>query len=418
MGTPRLVIRPDNPDFLDLPWELPVSKWDHPRLVEMPTGIHRHPVIFVAYDEGVFAIKELPRRYAESEYNVLRLLEERTRRAATPAGWMERPWLDPHSEQASAVITRYVRHSFPYRRLVTGLGFGARRDHMLDSVAGLLVELHLAGLFWGDCSLSNLLYRWDAGLIEAIMIDGETSMLQRELTLGQRHEDLEIMIENVAGEMADIAASSDVEVDKADLALGEDIARRYGALWEELTEELVIGKDETYLIRQRLHRLYTLGFAVDDFSLEPAGDGRLVKMRVSVGGRTFHADRLRHLTGVEASENQARVLLGDLSYFQAKKEVGSETERVLATMEWLSDCFEPTVRRIAERWPDSDPVQRYCDFLHHRLEMAGERGRDMDNEEAFALWMDDGGPGIPVEAIEIPDLDTAEVTSPRAPRPA
>ena len=73
-------------------------------------------------------------------------------------------------------------------------------------MASLLVELHLVGLFWGDCSLSNLLYRWDAGLIEAIMIDGETSMLKEELSRGQRLEDLQIMIENVAGEMADIAA--------------------------------------------------------------------------------------------------------------------------------------------------------------------------------------------------------------------
>lgn len=420
MGTPKLVIRPGNPDFLDLPWDRPISDWEHERLVEMPTGIHRHPVVFVAYDEGVFAIKELPRRLAESEYNVLRLLEARTRRAASPAGWVERPWIDTHSEQAAAVVTRYVPHSFPYRRLVSGLGFGERRDHLLDAVAGLLVELHLAGLFWGDCSLSNLLYRWDAGLIEAIMIDGETSRLREQLTAGQRREDLEIMIENVAGEMADIAASSDAEIDRADLALGEDIAKRYEALWEELTEALVIGREETYLIRQRLDRLHELGFAVDDFSLEPTGDSRLVKMQVSVGGRTFHADRLRQLTGVEGSENQARVLLGDLRYFRAKKGVDSETERILADMEWLSGCFEPIIQRISKEWPDSNPVQRYCDFLHHRLRMAQEQGSDMDNEEAFSIWMDLGGPGIPADAAAIPDLDEPDATSPRAraPRPA
>lgn len=418
MGTPRLVIRPGNPDFLDLPWAEDITDWEHERLVEMPTGIHRHPVVFVAYEEGVFAIKELPKRFAQSEYNVLRLLAERTHRAATPAGWVERPWIDPHSEQAAAVITQYVRHSFPYRRLVSGTGFGARRDHMLDSVASLLVELHLSGLFWGDCSLSNLLYRWDAGLIEAIMIDGETSRLRETLTDGQRQEDLEIMIENVAGEMGDIAAENGTDVDEADLGLGQDIAKRYYALWEELTEALVIGKDETYLIRQRLERLHNLGFVVDDFSLEPTGDGRLVKMRVSVGGRTFHADRLRQLTGVEASDTQAQVLLGDLGYFRTKKGVNSETDRILANMEWLSAWFEPTLKQIAERWPDEDPVQRYCDFLHHRLEMARERGRDMDNREAFTIWMGLGGPGIPADAFAIPDLDSEDATSPRAPRPA
>lgn len=405
MGTPRLVIRPGNPDFLDLPWDEPIDDWRHDRLVEMPAGIHRHPVVFVAYEEGVFAIKELPRRVAENEYEILRLLEDLTHRAASPAGWVHRPWVDPHSEQSAAVITRYVRHSFPYRRLVTGLGFGERRDHMLDSVASLLVELHLAGLYWGDCSLSNLLYRWDAGLIEAIMIDAETSMLKEVLSDGQRLEDLTIMVENVAGEMGDIAAEHGGDVDHADLALGQDIAKRYEALWEELTEQLVIGKNETYRIRQRIDRLHSLGFAVDDFVLEPVEEGRLVRMRVSVGGRTFHADRLSQLTGVEASENQARVILGDLGYFQARKGVSTDTERVLATMEWLSQSFEPLVQRITDGWPDQNPVQRYCDFLHHRLQMAQERGQDIDNQEAFEKWLKAGGPGIPAGAWEISDLD-------------
>lgn len=416
MGNPSLVIRPGNPTFLDLPWDQHLSDWEHERLVEMPTGIHRHPVVFVAYDQGVYAIKELPLRFAESEYEVLRLLELRTHRAASPAGLVRRPWIDEHSEQASAVITRYVRHSFPYRRLVSGVGFGARRDHMLDAVASLLVELHLSGLFWGDCSLSNLLYRWDAGQIESIMIDAETSMLFDELTAGQRAEDLEIMVENVAGEMADIAAASDTEIDKADLTLGEDIAKRYAALWEELTEALVIGRDETYRIRQRLERLHALGFAVDDFTLEPTGDGNLVKMNVSVAGRTFHANRLLQLTGVEASENQARVLLGDLGYFRAKKGVNTETERVLANMEWLSEWFEPHVREIATRWPAANPVQRYCDFLYHRLQMARARERDVDNEEAFQRWLEMEGPGIPADAAEIPDLDDGDPASPRRAR--
>ena len=405
MGTPKLVIRPGNPDFLDLPWDTPINDWTHERLVEMPTGIHRHPVVFVAYDEGVFAIKELPLRIARSEFEVLRLLEDRTHRAASPAGWLTRPWLDPHSEGAGAVITRYVQHSFPYRRLVHGLGFGQRRDHMLDSVASLLVELHLVGLYWGDCSLSNLLYRWDAGLIEAIMIDGETSMLKEELSTGQRLEDLQIMIENVAGEMADIAAEMEADLDHADLALGEDIAARYHSLWDELTEDLVVRKDETYLIRQRLDVLQSLGFVVDDFSLESAGDGQLVKMRVSVAGRTYHADRLRQLTGLEASETQARVLLNDLSYYQAKHGTNTKTGRVLAAIDWLKEGFEPYIGLIAAQWPDDDPIQRFCDFLHHRLKMAEERSQDMENDEAFAKWVSEGGPGIPADAFAIAELD-------------
>jgi hypothetical protein len=85
-------------------------------------------------------------------------------------------------------------------------------------------------------------------------------------------------------------------------------------------------------------------------------------------------------------------------------------------MEWLSEWFEPLAKRIVVRWPNEDPVQRYCDFLHHRLQMARERGHDVDNVEAFEAWMDAGGPGIPADASEIISLDTDDATSPRGVR--
>jgi hypothetical protein len=75
MGTPTLHIRPGNPDFLDLPWEQRLDDWDHERLLTMTTGIHRHPVLFVANDEGIYAINELWRRTARREYSFLRSLE-------------------------------------------------------------------------------------------------------------------------------------------------------------------------------------------------------------------------------------------------------------------------------------------------------------------------------------------------------
>lgn len=394
MGTPNLVVRPNNPDFLDLPWELAIGDWDHHRLVELPTGIHRHPVVFVAYEEGLYAIKELPRRFAEAEYRVLRLLEDRTHRAASPVGLVRRGWLDPHSEQSAAVITRYVRHAFPYRSLVAGPGFGPRRGQMLDAIAGLLVELHLVGCFWGDCSLSNLLYRYDAGAIEAIMIDAETSTVHQSLSDGQRLEDLEIMRENVAGEMSDVAAMNQVELDRADLALGEDIAGRYQGLWAELKEELVIASDENYRIRERIARLNDLGFSVYDVDIEPTEAGGVVRLRVEVGGRTFNADRLREMTGVVASENQARVILGDLNYYLAKHGSVTATGKSVGTFKWLTESFEPIVARIAEDWHGEDPVQGYCDFLNHRMELAQARGADVPNNEAYKSWVAGGFPGF------------------------
>jgi hypothetical protein len=393
MGTPHLQIRPGNPDFLDLPWDQPVSEWTHTRLVDMPAGIHRHPVVFVAYDEGVFVVKELPRRLASGEYHLLRALEDRTTRSAEPVGLVERVWLDPLEEQSAAVITRYVDHSFPYRHLVSGIGFGLRRTQLLDAVAGLLVELHLAGCYWGDCSLSNVLYRYDAETIEAVMIDGETSQLRDRLSDGQRAEDLEIMKMNLAGEMADIAAMNGVEIDHADLSLGDDIEMRYRSLWAELNQELVISRDEGYRIRERIARLNELGFSVDDVYLDPTDKGNVVTMKVSVGGRTFHSERLRQLTGVEASENQARVILSDLTYFLAKHGSTTPSGKSVGTFKWLTTSFEPIVAVISDR-KRGDPVQGYCDFLNHRIRLAQKRSQDVPNDEALEDWINVGMPGF------------------------
>lgn len=394
--TPRLVLQPDAPDFLDLPWEEPVSGWTHHRIVDMPTGIHRHPLVFVAYEEGVFAVKELPRRLGETEFAVLDRLQHRTVRSARPAGLVTRPWVPADSEQASAVITRYVPHAFPVRNLVSESGFGARRNQVLDAVAGLMVELHLAGCYWGDCSLSNLLYRFDAGAIEAVMIDAETSELHASLSEGQRRHDLDIMIENLAGDMADIAVAAGGDLDTADLEFGEEVATRYGALWAELEDEPVIPRGESYRIRERLERLNDLGFCVDDLVIEPGPEGNLVRIRAVVGGRTFHSDRLRSLTGIRASDNQARVILSDLHWYLARSQAVSERDRRIATVRWITDWFEPMVQRIGEEWPGADPIQGYCDLLRFRLAMASERGADVGNDEAFDAWAEAGYPGFPL----------------------
>lgn len=394
---PRLVLQPGSPDFLDLAWDQPVNEWTHHRLVSMPTGIHRHPVVFVAYEQGVFAVKELPRRLGVNEFEVLDRLQHRTLRSARPAALVNRQWLPPDSEQSSAVVTRFVPHAFPVRNLVGGLGFGRRRNQVIDAVAGLLVELHLAGCFWGDCSLSNLLYRFDAGAVEAVMIDGETSQIHERLTPGQRHHDLEIMVENVAGDMADLAAAAGGDLDSADIALGEDVVERYEGLWSVLEEEPVIPRDESYRIRERLERLNDLGFDVDDVIVEPGPDGNLVQIRTVVGGRTFHSDRLAELTGVRASENQARVILSDVHWFLARKGAVSDRERRVAVVQWITEWYEPTLERVIEECPGIDPVQGYADLLNFRLAMAGERGADVGNDEAFDSWAVAGFPGFPVD---------------------
>ncbi|MCL1588017.1 MAG: DUF4032 domain-containing protein [Actinomycetia bacterium] len=392
INTPRISVRPDHPDFVDLDWSRPISEWTSSRLVSMPEGIHRHPVVFVAYSQGIYAIKELPIRFARHEFETLGALEEITSHVAVPVGLVERPWIDKDSESSGTVITAYVSHAFPYRHLVSGHDFGQRRDALLDAFAGLLVELHLHGFYWGDCSLSNTLYRWDASSIEAVMIDAETSSIYSQLSKGQRLEDLAIMELNVAGEMADIAAEHGVSIDDADLALGSDITARYVTLWDELTTSLIVTAGDHYRIRHRIERLNTLGFAVDSIDLIPVDDGVNVKMRVRVGGRQYHSERLRQMVGIDTSENQARSILSDIAYHEAKVGSTSATRRSVGTMNWRSQVLEPLIDEISVDLPDQPVYQAYCDFLAYRLRVATERSRDVDNNEAYEAWKAAGFP--------------------------
>jgi hypothetical protein len=400
-ATPRIHTREDHPDFIDLDWAIPIDDWHTDRLVDMPTGIHRHDVVFVAYPEGIYAIKELPARLAKHEFDILRTMEGRSRHTAIAVGHVERVWLDPHEEWSGAVITEYVNHAFPYRSLISGGGFGTRREALLDALAGLLVELHLQGLYWGDCSLSNSLYRWDASSIDAIMIDAETSRIYESLSTGQRREDLEIMIVNVAGEMADIAALNGIGLDEADMELGSEIASRYQGLWKELTTSLIVTAGDHYRIRQRINRLHELGFAVDDIDLIPVDEGMNVKIRVTVGGRQYHSERLREITGIDISENQARVILSDLAYHESKFGELSAIGKDVAAVKWRSTIFDPMILEIVRLLPGVDPYQAYCDYLGFRLQMATQRTEDVPNAEAFVAWTERGFPGL----MEEPDSD-------------
>jgi Domain of unknown function (DUF4032) len=389
-----ITLRPGHPGLLDLDWAQSITSWTSERLVDLPRGISRHEVRFVAFEQGIYAIKEMPLQAAQRDYETLRHLEEINGPAVRPVGLVVRSLEDPSSELGACLITRYIDYSFSYRELVSGAGFGARREQLLDAFAVLLTELHLLGCFWGDCSLSNVLYRFDAGAIATTLVDGETAAIVDSLSDARRQHDIQIMIENVAGEMADIAAEQGGSIDEADLSLGEDIAARYHAFWRELRTELRIERNEQFRINERIDRLHELGFEVDELMLIPHPDGAHVHLRTRVADRNFHTNRLRDLTGIEAEENQARMLLSDLHYYEMTHCADLPSNRALAAVRWRVEAFEPMLARMAPHLaPSDDPLQAYCDLLNHRYLISTRQQRDVGTEAALADWLATGRPG-------------------------
>ncbi|HEY8870142.1 MAG TPA: DUF4032 domain-containing protein [Candidatus Limnocylindrales bacterium] len=393
---PQLRLRAAGGPLLDLPWELPLADWptDHLQFRDLPVGPSRHLVRFLVTAETMYALKELPDEIAGREYDVLRTLEVLDLPAVKASGLAESPERD-----SAILITEYLRHSLQYRRLLARFpsGPGPHRDRLLDAMAWLLVDLHRSGVYWGDCSLANTLFRRDGDRIQAFLVDAETSEVHPSLSDGQRNYDLDVLVENVGFGLADLAAeqSRPEEVDDA-IQAAESVRDRYQAVWDELHQEARLASGDRFAIRARVRRLNDLGFAVDEIEVSPGGNGTEMRLRVTVSNRRFHARELQRLTGLVALEGQARLLLNDLHEYAAWVDINRR--RKLSEQEgadvWLTEVLQPVVDRLRPAiGPTRDPIQAYCDVLEEKWLLSERAGTDVGLEAAIAGYLSKGAPG-------------------------
>jgi hypothetical protein len=401
-----LTIRAGHPDFLDLPWNRPLAEWETPRLVRRPEHLLERPAAQpperrritrqVAYGDAIYAVKELPAHLAQREYSVLCTLEEQGVPVASPVGLVEgrhaapagAPESDSGAAAGAALITRLAPFTFTYRALVSGAGPaggpGTGRAQLVDALAGLLVELHLAGCFWGQCSLDSVRLRRDGDGVVAILAGAEGALVRDRLDDDARAIDLAILGENLTAAMVELARGRGLPMSGADLWLGADVAARYHALWSELLGVAIIGAGEQHRIAERVERVHALGFDIRSLAIEPTSEGSALSLEIQPGRRHFHASKLARLTGLEATERQARQLLTDLQYYSARRTPAADES--LAAVEWRAFVLEPMLARIRAMPGVNDPVQAYCDLLVHRYLRSEALGRDVGTEAAFEDW--------------------------------
>jgi hypothetical protein len=382
--------------LLDLPWEQPLGDWPESLgFRDLDVGPSRHLVRFLVVDGALLALKEEPIEVARREYEVLGHLERVGLPAVKPIGVAEHP-----ERQASILVTEYLAQSLQFRRLLSRfpLGAGPYRTRLLDAMAWLLVDLHRGGVFWGDCSLANTLFRRDGDRIEAYLVDAETSEVHPSLSDGQRTYDLEILVENVGYGLADVAALQNrpEDIDHA-IDAAEAVRTRYLAVWAELHEVPALPAGDRQAIRSRLRRLNELGYAVEEISLEPGGgpaDRPEVRLKVTTSNRAFHAHELERLTGLRALEGQARVLLNDLREHVAWLRVTREPTITEAegARRWLVDVLEPTLQRLRPAIGIRDPLQAYIDVLEHKWLLSERERRDVGLDQALAAYLAVGAP--------------------------
>src|SRR5918995_2462164 len=184
-------VAPD-PALLDLPWDVPLVDWPEDVLAALPQGISRHVVRFVNHGGRVIAIKEIGETVAYREYELLRQLHRIEVPSVVPVGVITGRRA-PDGERLEAVlITEHLQFSLPYRALFSQSLQPDTATRLIDALAVLMVRLHLAGFYWGDVSLSNTLFRRDAGAFAAYLVDAETGDLHDRLSRGQREHDLDL----------------------------------------------------------------------------------------------------------------------------------------------------------------------------------------------------------------------------------
>jgi hypothetical protein len=382
-------LEPSN--LIDLPWDSPLALWDHPSIVHRTRGQSRHVVRFVNDGSRTFALKEINEEVALREYRLLREIREAGLPVVEAVGVVTGRENSAGEPIEGVLVTRFLDYSLPFRYLFSIEEGEPLSSKLIDAAVVLLVRLHVEGFYWGDCSLSNLLFRRDAGALMAYLVDAETTVHRRPIPDGMREHELEVARENFAGGLMDLAAEGRLPAEVDVIHLVNLLYERYTLLWHELTGVTEIDARERHLIDHRIRRLNEMGFDVDELVVErdPSGDRlRVIPALLEEG---HHARELRRLTGLEVQENQARRLLNDIASYGAylNRVEGKAPPPAVVAARWIAEVYEPIVSQIPEDLRGRlEPAELFHELLEHRYYLSEAAGYEVDNDTGLRSYLE------------------------------
>ena len=354
-----------------LPWQINLEEWPEDPALAEKRGISRHIVRLVRStddpDSEVYAVKETVSEFANREYKALRELAQLGAPSVQAIAVIEGRTDKSNEELPCALVTRFLPYSLPYRVLLSGKEVTANDITMMaNALALLLVQLHLLGFWWGDCSLSNTLFRRDAEAFAAYLVDAETGEFQKSLSDGQREHDLEIAHFNVAAELEDLALSGVLYPGMDPIRASEAVIKRYHRIWKALKGRQVLDPKDRHAVERAMRQLHDLGFAVDEVSVSLDGESQKLFFQPKLVAPGYHRNRLRELTGLETEALQAKRLLASLDRFRGREEnpkppMGDSARR------WLNETYRPIVEMIPQNLTGRiEEAQFFHEVLEHR----------------------------------------------------
>jgi hypothetical protein len=389
----HLLATDPDPDIVRLPWHLPIDQWEGDWVLDVPRGLSRHVVRVVRAGDRIVAVKETNEEIAHREYGLLRDLVHAGLPAVKPQGVVTARTTAEGQALPSALVTRHLRWSMPYRLVVQVHTQLEELDRIVDAMVVLLVRLHLAGFYWGDVSLSNVLFRRNAGELSAYLVDAETGEFAPSLGDGLRRYDVEVGAENVFGELLDLQAAGVLgeETDPADF--GHRLLERYEELWTALTAVREFPTDEMWQIERWVEELRERGFDIEEMDIVTTDEGRKVRLRPCVLEAGHHVRELKALTGLDAEEAQAARMLHDIGAYGAHCGM-AEMPRQMVALRWLTDIYRPLADMMPPEMALSvSPAQFFHEVLVHRWFLSERAGHEVDIFETAADYLERFGSG-------------------------
>jgi hypothetical protein len=374
-----------------LPWNQPLEQWPEDPALAEKRGISRHVVRLIRVtdeaDSEIYAVKETVSEFANREYAALRELRRLQAPSVDPIAVVEGR-KDINGEELPCVLaTRFLPYSLPYRVVLSGALSPHDILNMANALALLLVRLHLLGFWWGDCSLSNTLFRRDAEGFAAYLVDAETGEFQKTLSDGQREHDLDIAHFNVAAELEDLALSGVLYPGMDPVRASDTVMKRYRRLWAALRDPQSLDPTDRRAVERAMRQLHDLGFAVEEVSIAIDGNNKVLKFQPKLVAAGYHTNRLRELMGLETEELQAKRILASFDRYRARESNLSTNVNEVA-FKWLTEIFNPIVNSVpAEHLGRVEPAQLFHEVLEHRWYLSEAAGHDVGLELACKTYI-------------------------------